>query len=204
MNYGERRKLQASQTEQRILQAALDLMREHGYENVSVRDICARAGITTGAFYHHFPSKEALIAKGFGALDHYVAQALEGHEEEEPARQLLTILTAYAEFMERESGELTARYYLVRLSNVQAGVRLDPSRFTQRAMVKCFDQAKLRGEFPADRSSQWAAAFCYRHFRGIVIDWVLSGYAYPLQERMLEDFRVFRQLFGALPVENAE
>ena len=195
MEYSERRKLQGRETEQRILQAALKLMREHGFEHVSVRDICSLAGITTGAFYHHFPSKEALISKGFGALDHYMCQALQGRGEEAPVERLRAILTAYADFMERESGELTARYYMLRLSNVQAGVRLDPTLYIHRAMIECFEQARERGEFLGDRSPEWATQFCYCHFRGLVLDWVLSGYPYCLKDRMMEDFQVFEQFF---------
>lgn len=54
MDYRQRRKEQAQQTEQAILQAAMELARENSFDKVSVRDICQRAGITTGAFYHHF------------------------------------------------------------------------------------------------------------------------------------------------------
>lgn len=199
MEYNQRRKLQGQETEQRILQAALTLMRERGYENVSVRDICHQAGITTGAFYHHFPSKEALIAKGFGALDNYMRQALEGRGEEPPEQRLRAILTAYADFMEQESGELTARYYLVRLSNVKAGIRLDPTHYINHAMVECFEQAKARGEFIGSRSPEWTAEFCFRHFRGVVLDWLLSGFSYPLRERMLDDYDAFLKFFKDNP-----
>lgn len=195
MDYSERRKAQSRQTEQRILQAALELMRDQGYENVSVRDICGRAGITTGAFYHHFPSKDALISKGFGALDHYVETILERQGEEEPVERLRTVVGAYGDFMEQECGSLTARYYLMRLSDAQAGVRLDPTRFIQTIMVDCFSKAwKSKGSLTG-RSPEWAAQFCYIHFRGVVIDWVLSGYSYCLKSKMLDDYEAFRVLF---------
>lgn len=194
MEYSERRKAQSKQTEQKILRSALELMRDQGYENVSVRDICGKAGITTGAFYHHFPSKEALISKGFGALDHYMEQAIGARAGEPPEERLRAILTAYADFMERESGSMTARYYLMRLSNAQAGLRLDPTHYIEQVMVDCFQQAERLGIFMGGRSPQWAARFCYAHFRGVVIDWVLSGYGYSLRERMLDDFEVFRTL----------
>lgn len=44
----------------RLLQAATALIREKGYSATSVDDVCARAGVTKGAFFHHFASKEAL------------------------------------------------------------------------------------------------------------------------------------------------
>jgi TetR/AcrR family transcriptional repressor of nem operon len=45
---------------QKLLDAALNVVRRHGYSATSVDDLCAAAGVTKGAFFHHFPSKEAL------------------------------------------------------------------------------------------------------------------------------------------------
>ncbi|WP_354001296.1 TetR/AcrR family transcriptional regulator [Tabrizicola soli] len=40
--------------------AARALVRHKGFAATSVDDLCAAAGVTKGAFFHHFPSKEAL------------------------------------------------------------------------------------------------------------------------------------------------
>lgn len=117
-DYKQRRQREAAQTEQAILQAAMRLCRQKAFDKVSVREICSLAGITTGAFYHHFPSKEALLAKGFSSLDGYVKQALAGHENQPPEQRLVIILTSYADFMEGLGWELAARYYQQRLGAV--------------------------------------------------------------------------------------
>src|ERR1700754_2512715 len=44
-----------------ILDRATALFIERGYDNVSLNDLIADAGVSKGAFYHWFPSKEALI-----------------------------------------------------------------------------------------------------------------------------------------------
>jgi TetR/AcrR family transcriptional regulator, transcriptional repressor for nem operon len=46
-----------------LLNAASELFRERGFEGVSIADIAAAAGLTHGAFYNHFTSKEALCAE---------------------------------------------------------------------------------------------------------------------------------------------
>ncbi len=48
-------------TRDRIVTAAYACFVEKGYEQTSVRMILDKAGITTGSFYHFFPSKEALF-----------------------------------------------------------------------------------------------------------------------------------------------
>ena len=47
-------------TRQRILDAAMDLFSEVGYAAAGLGEIIERAGMTKGALYHHFDSKEAL------------------------------------------------------------------------------------------------------------------------------------------------
>lgn len=194
MSYAQRRQAQARQTERNILQAALTLMRERGFDKVSIRDICKQAGITTGAFYHHFPSKESLLNKGFAPLDDYMEAALRGHEAGEPAERLGHILSAYARFMEEEGGELTGRYYVRRITDPTTQ-SMDSSRYTLRAMVECFRQAQREGILASGRSPEWVADFCYRHFRGVVIDWVLHNYSYRLLPKMEEDYQLFTGFF---------
>jgi AcrR family transcriptional regulator len=45
-----------------LLDRAVGLFVQHGYENVSLNDLIAAAGVSKGAFYHWFPSKDALVA----------------------------------------------------------------------------------------------------------------------------------------------
>ena len=90
--YKERRRRQGQHTEECILQAALTLMRERGFDQVSVRDICAHAGITTGAFYHHFRSKDELLERGFAPLDQYMERQISGHENDPFPQRLSRIL----------------------------------------------------------------------------------------------------------------
>ena len=47
-------------TRTKLLEAALRIIRAKGYSATSVDELCAEAGVTKGAFFHHFDSKEAL------------------------------------------------------------------------------------------------------------------------------------------------
>ncbi|MGL4406716.1 MAG: TetR/AcrR family transcriptional regulator, partial [Notoacmeibacter sp.] len=47
-------------TQDKILNAALKLVRQKGFGATRIDDICAEAGVTKGAFFHHFKDKEAM------------------------------------------------------------------------------------------------------------------------------------------------
>lgn len=53
------------ETRGKLLTTALELMWEHSYGSVSVDDICARADVRKGSFYHFFPSKSDLTVAAF-------------------------------------------------------------------------------------------------------------------------------------------
>ncbi len=55
------REEQKQQTYQKILEAIQDLVNEKDYEAITIREIAQRAGISVGAYYKHFKSKDDII-----------------------------------------------------------------------------------------------------------------------------------------------
>ncbi|HEY5730917.1 MAG TPA: TetR/AcrR family transcriptional regulator [Anaerolineales bacterium] len=51
----------SEETQTKIMESAIKLFSNSGYNKASVDDICAEAGISKGAFYHHFKSKQKLF-----------------------------------------------------------------------------------------------------------------------------------------------
>jgi AcrR family transcriptional regulator len=62
----------------RVLDAAVELFAQHGYDGTSVSQVITRAGVAKGGFYHHFASKEALLYEVYGDL---IGRQLEGMDE---------------------------------------------------------------------------------------------------------------------------
>jgi TetR/AcrR family transcriptional regulator, transcriptional repressor for nem operon len=61
-------KATAAAHRQALLAAASRLFREKGFDRVGIADIAAEAGLTHGAFYTHFASKEALCVEAVAAI----------------------------------------------------------------------------------------------------------------------------------------
>lgn len=68
-------------TRQRILACSLDLFSRRGYTNTGVSEICSASGISKGAFYHHFTSKQAvflaILEEWLGNLDGFLQHQID-------------------------------------------------------------------------------------------------------------------------------
>ena len=65
-------------TRQKILDAALLLFTEKGYEKATMRQIAAQAEMAPGSIYHHFPTKEHIVQAFYDLLHEDHAQACVG------------------------------------------------------------------------------------------------------------------------------
>ncbi|HEY9303146.1 MAG TPA: TetR/AcrR family transcriptional regulator [Mycobacterium sp.] len=105
-----------------LLDRAAGLFLRHGYENVSLNDLIADAGVSKGAFYHWFPSKDTLVAalaersarEAFVSVEHALA-ACQGDALE----RLNAVLRAGFEINMATSGpeQLAAMVSLLRPDN---------------------------------------------------------------------------------------
>jgi AcrR family transcriptional regulator len=63
------RTTKAERTRALVLETAMGLFEEHGYEGTTMRRVAREAGLSLGSAYYHFPSKEHLV-QGFYARSH--------------------------------------------------------------------------------------------------------------------------------------
>ena len=83
---------EAPSSRQKLLDAALHVIRSKGYAATTVDDICAAAGVTKGSFFHHFKSKDDLA---LAAVAHWRAMtegffaAAPYHHHADPLDRLL-------------------------------------------------------------------------------------------------------------------
>jgi TetR/AcrR family transcriptional regulator, transcriptional repressor for nem operon len=68
MNAPEKTRVPRGEARARLIEAATDLIRRQGFAATSVDDLCHAAGVTKGAFFHHFATKEDL---GVAVVKHW-------------------------------------------------------------------------------------------------------------------------------------
>lgn len=67
--------MRSSDTQRRLCQAAVELLTEVGYANVTTAQIAERAGVSKGAQAHHYPTKDDMVV---AAIRHLLADWQEG------------------------------------------------------------------------------------------------------------------------------
>ena len=80
-----KKEAQARATHKKILMAATELFARQGYHKTTITDIAQGVNLTSGAVFHHFPSKEALLeavvdwlARGIEIYSQHLNQAEKG------------------------------------------------------------------------------------------------------------------------------
>ncbi|NOH03932.1 MAG: TetR/AcrR family transcriptional regulator [Chloroflexi bacterium] len=85
----------SEETRSRIMESAVKLFSSRGYNAASVDDICKDAGISKGAFYHHFESKQmlflALLDSWLQTIDH----AIEASKDKTAPETFMQITEAF-------------------------------------------------------------------------------------------------------------
>lgn len=94
----------------RLLEAARDVIRAQGFTATSIDDLCRAAGVSKGAFFHHFGSKEAL---GVAAADFWTETTSElfrtapYHQATNPLDRVLAYLAFRRSIIEGDTAAFT-------------------------------------------------------------------------------------------------
>lgn len=75
----------AEDTRKRIYEQALELFREKGFEQTTMRDIASKAGVALGAAYYYFSGKEAIVLAFYHEMQETshdeILEAMAGHKK---------------------------------------------------------------------------------------------------------------------------
>jgi TetR/AcrR family transcriptional regulator, transcriptional repressor for nem operon len=161
----------------KILDAALTLVRTRGFTATTVDDLCAAAGVTKGAFFHHFESKEAL---GVAAAQHW-SKVTSGffaeapyHCHDDPLERVLGYIALRRDILKGELPEFTCLVGTmaqeVHQSSPAIAAACDASMSGHAATVEPDIAAAMqqRGLDAAGAETGWSAASFALHTQAVL------------------------------------
>lgn len=124
-----------NQRKQRIVNAAIEVIKEKNLEKATVREIAAKAGLTTGAIYYHYKNKEELFQDIINDTMHLVYGILQGKGQKSQDELLKDVTDAVAV---RISSLDEQKLHLLILNNIIAknGENLEKCKETYKTVIE--------------------------------------------------------------------
>ncbi len=196
-----KRKQQALQSHQLIFDTASTLFKKKGYDQTTVGDICRKAGISTGAFYHHFKSKDQVIAEEYLKIDAFCKETFNAFPAGMSAVEKLSIFTRRMSQYIAELGVtlLKAVYYSEIGPKKKKKFLLDEKRPIFKIYKQLVHEAQEKGEIRTDLDETMIVDIIIKCSRGNIYEWVLRNGNFDYVEASQQILALF--LSGLLPRE---
>lgn len=182
------RKLQALETKKRIFECALELFKEHGFENMSVDSIVKMAGISKGAFYVHYESKLALIADFIKTIElDYENYFSSLSPDLKPSDLLILVTKKITDVISNSIGYEVMR--VLYTSYLKKPIYTDPMLDYSRRIYSIYKQIiKMgieQGEFNSSLDADLISEQCVISIRGMTYEWCIRFPNFNLTEESL-------------------
>ena len=186
MSLRERKK---AETRQRIQDAAMRLFLEHGYEETTVEQIAAAAGVSHMTFFRNFPAKEDVVATD--DYDPLMAELIRARPAgEHPIERVrATILAGLAAVYERDRATILARAQLIWSTPALRARIADNQRSTEAVFAAGLGD-------PSDFRTRVLAAACTGAVVTAVSEWAAHPERAELPELVDRAFSALREMLS--------
>lgn len=186
-----KQEMKSKATKQKILDISLRIMREKGYDQMQVSHICKEAGVSVGAFYHHFPSKEDIIIEAYKEVDEYFTDyVIPVLKDVEPSERIIQYIGYQAKYAADKGYELMSQVYKTQIFNGNSFF-VSSSRVLPQGLKQIILEGQERQQFRQDLSAEFVTRQLLRFSRGIIYDWCVHQGTYELVEEMESAIRLF-------------
>jgi len=144
------RSRKGEQTRARLLDAAKEIFEESGFLDARISDIAERAGLSHGAFYHYFDSKEQIFREIAELLDDELAEPMDSvifsqSSSADPHERLQTALRQHLEHYRDEARIMGVIEQVARYDDHVAAVRSARNKLHREQMERSIRGMQRRG-----------------------------------------------------------
>lgn len=177
---------QAKNTRRKLLYTAYQLIREEGYPALTIRKLCERSGVSTGAFYHHYSSKEDLITQGFMTFDEKLGEDLKHPISDNPLEMIKYIILSLTDYV-YENGEGFAKELYISQLSIEHNFITKKDRLYYRSVFEYVKKAQEEQLLKNSIDPLYITNVLIRIGRGTILDWCLNDYNFDLTEESKKD-----------------
>lgn len=174
----------AQKTKTKLMDTALTLFKEHGFDAVTIDEITQTAGVAKGTFYTYFATKSDIIVESFWEIDaYYDSYATKNLPRYRSAQaKLLAFTKAQMKYVR----DVVGNAHLKILYANQAGQPADNKMITNKArrwygiVMEIIQAGQDSGEFRRDLDADRLTMLVTRSARGVFLDWCVQDGCFDL------------------------
>ena len=174
-------------TKQRLIDAGLGMLLEHGYNDLGIQALLAATGTPKGSFYHHFKGKEDFALRVIDEYMRHVHASLDACLADEDRPPLERVRRFFEMTQEHYRKEGYMGCLLGGLGQELSGVsqvfrRKIEACFAEIAarIAVCLEKAREKGDIPPDSETRRMASLLVDCWEGAALRSRLRGSAAPL------------------------
>ena len=167
------RREQSIETKNKIIEASMQLFSQYEYKDVKIQDICDKAEVSIGAFYHYFESKEAVLNAGHIEFDSFIDEILEAGEYKTTNEELYALIETQMEYVVEHGYLATLQVYKNQLT-INAKYVLNDSRRYNTLLKDIINRGIESGEFISELTSKEIVNIILVITRGMIYSWCLN------------------------------
>jgi TetR/AcrR family transcriptional regulator len=149
-----------SKRREEIVRATLDLVADRGVEGATMTRIATAVGVTEGALYRHFESKEEILKAASAAMRERAFQWIHTSKNPDVLQRLREMWAAHASYMSGDTQGLFFMPFAFITSDPDLGLRehtRDGHRRNIEVLAAIIDDGKLQGSIRPDVDSRLVA-----------------------------------------------
>lgn len=179
-------------TKKKIIRVGFHLMKEKGYDNVTINEICQAVNISKHTFYYYFNSKEDIL-KDFMQIPAELKQEFMASiiSMDSPLEQYLAVLTPKIQYIENCGVEIVKKFLL---ANLTTGFHDDPHPDKKHPLLdletSLLKKAQSRGEIRNMAEPDKLVQICFVTMVGMAQVWATTDAHFPLKENYLEMVKI--------------
>lgn len=174
----------AQRTKNKIMDSALELFKERGFDSVTIEEITNHAGVAKGSFYTYFSTKSDIIVDEFWKIDAYYAEYSERNlKRYKTAREKLLAFTRAQMRYVRDVIGLQNLKILYANQTIQPGsnkIITNEVRQWVRIISEIMEEGQKNGEFRTDMDARRMALLFNRSARSVFLDWCILDAQFDL------------------------
>lgn len=178
------RTLQAENTKNRILDEALKLMEQKNYDDISIKEICKNAGVSVGAFYHHFISKSGIVIAAYERTDvFFETDVIKRIDKSNIKKAIVLYLCEQAAYAEYTGIDVIRNIYKAQMDNGSMFF-LSKDRALPRGLNDLIVIGQETGQLSKSKSADQITDELLIVARGVIYNWALCSGNYPISKKL--------------------